>query len=272
MNPTRPQVCSFESRRELEMQRLIEKFGGQATVAPSMREVPLESNSAAFEFAAKLIAGEIDIVILMTGVGTDALYAAVASQFAETELSQAMRQVLLAVRGPKPAAALAKRNITPNLRAPEPNTWRELVAEFINADVELSGKRVAIQEYGLPSQELYNWLAEQGADVLQVPIYKWMLPEDLAPLEAAVQATIEQKFDLILWTSAQQIVHVVDVAERLGLREPWLQAARNCSHASIGPTATERLKEYGIEPILEPSHPKMAHLVREALLALARLE
>lgn len=267
MNSEPIRVCSFESRRQIEMQKLIERFGGVATVAPSMREVPLESNSAAFEFANRLIKREIDIVVFLTGVGTDAFYEAVASQFSAEILTHALQNVLVAVRGPKPAAALSKRKITPHLRAPEPNTWRELVNQFQESGISVSGKRIAIQEYGVPSEELHQWFQQQGADVLPVPIYRWMLPEDLAPLESAIRSTIAGEFDLMLWTSAQQIVHVVEVAERLGLKESWLSASQKISHASIGPTASERLREYGVNPLLEPSHPKMAHLVREAMAA-----
>ena len=68
-----PRLCSFESRRHEEMRQLIEKQGGIATVAPSMREVPLDDNPAAFEFAEELLAGRVDVVVFLTGVGARAL-------------------------------------------------------------------------------------------------------------------------------------------------------------------------------------------------------
>ena len=267
MNSVPVRVCSFESRRGPEMKRLIEKFGGTATIAPSMQEIPLESNQEAHDFVRRLIAGEIDIVVFMTGVGTDALYEAVESQVSSEELSTALAKTTIAVRGPKPTAALAKRGVIPDLRAPEPNTWRELVGQFQQTQTHLAGTRIAIQEYGKPSDELHEWLRAQGADVTPVTIYRWALPEDVTPLQTAIRSTITGEFDLLLWTSAQQVVHTFQVAHDLELTKEWIDSASNTRNASIGPTCSERLREYGIEPFMEPSHPKMAHLVREAIAA-----
>jgi hypothetical protein len=61
-------VLSLESRRASEMAKLIATYGGEAMVAPSMREVPLESNVEAQNFTRELIAGGFDMVIFLTGV------------------------------------------------------------------------------------------------------------------------------------------------------------------------------------------------------------
>lgn len=263
MKPLR--VCAFESRRAIEIGRLIEKFGGLATVAPSMKEVPLESNPDPLLFLDRLLAGEIDLSIFLTGVGTDALYNAVESRITPDDLTAEIKKTFVAVRGPKPAAALAKRGIQPDLRAPEPNTWKDLAAEFLRQEVVLHGKSIAVQEYGVTNQDLRSWLESQGAEVQSVSIYCWELPDDLEPMKQAIRNLIAGDFDLILWTSAQQVVHVTQVASDMGLKEEWLRAAQDIPHCSIGPTASERLREYGFEPAMEPSHPKMAYLVREAL-------
>jgi uroporphyrinogen-III synthase len=130
--------------------------------------------------------------------------------------------------------------------------------------VPLSGRTVAVQEYGRPSTELYAALAERGAEVRPVPVYRWELPEDTGPLEQSIFRTIAGEFDLLLFTSAHQMTNVLAVAERLGVREAWLAAANRCIIGSIGPTASEALREEGLCPDLEPSHPKMGHLVVEA--------
>lgn len=258
-------VCSFESRRAVEIAKLIEKQEAEATVAPTMQEVPLESQPAVFDFADKLAAGDIDVSVFMTGVGTDALYEALKDRWSEEELSEKIRSTFIAVRGPKPTAVLFRRGIKPDLKAPEPNTWQDLAAEFESSKFDFSGKCVAVQEYGIPNEDFYDWLRARGADPLPVSIYRWELPDDLEPMKSAIQATLEEQFDLLLWTSAQQVVHVCEVAERMGVKADWIQRANECVNASIGPTASERLREYGISPDLEPSHPKMAHLVREAV-------
>lgn len=261
----RPRVCSFESRRKDEMARFIERFGGEATVAPSMQEVTNASQPAVEKFAEMLTAGEIDITIFLTGVGTTALFEALSEKFSDEEINDLIQKTCVAARGPKPMAVLSKRNITADFRAPEPNTWEELVEEFRNANLEIAGKIVAIQEYGIPSHDLHKWLESQTAKPLSVPIYKWELPDDLEPLKAAILATVAGEFDILLWTSAQQVVHVLEVASQMGLQEKWIASARKCVNASIGPATSTRLREKGIEPSFEPTHPKMAHLAREAM-------
>ncbi|WP_437226814.1 uroporphyrinogen-III synthase [Planctomicrobium sp. SH661] len=265
MNTPQLRVCSFESRRRDEMSRLIERSGGLPTIAPSMREIRLSDNVAAFEFADRLQAGNIDVVIFMTGVGTEALFAALASQQQDESTGTALQERLVVARGPKPVAALSKLKIRVDIKAPEPNTWQDVAAELDRQQVQLEGKVVAVQEYGAPSHDLYDWLGQRGAQVIPVPVYKWALPEDLEPLRQAIRATIAGEFEVLLWTSAQQLNHVLEVAESMGQNEEWLAAANRCVVGSIGPTASERLVSLGLPPDLEPSHPKMAHLARETL-------
>ncbi|WP_437204224.1 uroporphyrinogen-III synthase [Planctomicrobium sp. SH664] len=244
---------------------MIEKFGGQSTVAPSMREIPLDDNADVFVFAEQLLAAQIDIVIFMTGVGTEALFQVLAGRDLTDAVRLQLATCLVAARGPKPVAALNKLGIRIDVRAPEPNTWHELTAALQAAKVSFQGRVVAVQEYGAPSTELYAWLRDHGSTVLPVPVYRWALPEDLAPLQDAIRQTLAGNFDVLLFTSAQQIVHLSEVAEQMGVRERWRAAAARCVIGSIGPTASERLREYNLPPDLEPSHPKMAHLIRESL-------
>ncbi|MBC7822088.1 MAG: uroporphyrinogen-III synthase [Planctomycetaceae bacterium] len=273
-------VCSFESRKQDEMRSLIERHGGVPTIAASMREVPLENNVAVFEFLDRLLSGEIEVVIFMTGVGARALLEVVETRVPRTTFFEALQRCCVIVRGPKPTAVLREWGVRIDHRAPEPNTWRELLnvldagLNFPNANSaatdatnsSLLGKTIAVQEYGLPSEEFYAALKVRGMIVLPVPVYRWELPTDTAPLEAAIRAIVADEFDVLLLTSAQQIRNVLDVAERLQLREPFLTATRCCLVGSIGPTCSEALHEAGLHIDLEPSHPHMGHLVREALL------
>ena len=261
------------------MRSLIERNGGVPTIAASMREVPLENNVAVFEFLDRLLAGQFDAVIFMTGVGARALLEVVETKLERAAFFAALQRCCLIVRGPKPTAVLREWSVRIDHRAPEPNTWRELLSvidgglNFPNgasvadrpAEQPLLGRTIAIQEYGLPSAELYSALAARGASLLPVPVYRWELPIDIAPLEAAIRATVGGEFDVLLFTSAQQIRNVLEVAERLNIREPFLAATKRCRIGSIGPTCSEGLREAGLHIDLEPSHPHMGHLVRETL-------
>jgi len=107
--------------------KLVGTYGGEPVVAPAMREVPLESNGEALAFAKALFAGEFDMVIFLTGVGTRALLSVVETAYKREDYIAALQRVKVVARGPKPVAALRELGITPAITAPEPNTWRELL-------------------------------------------------------------------------------------------------------------------------------------------------
>ena len=264
-NPgTNPRVCSFESRRHQEMRQLIERHGGIATVAPSMREIPLEENPAAFRFAEELLAGRVDVMVFLTGVGARALLDVLEMRHSRDEIFAAWEKCRVVVRGPKPLVVLREWKVRVDDRVPEPNTWRELLAT-LTKDSDLKEQTIAVQEYGEPSTELYEALKQEGANVLPVPVYRWAMPEDTGPLFAAIEATIAGGFDMLLFTSANQVNNVLEAAEQLGKKSDWLKAAQKCGIASIGPTASEKLRSVGLPVHVEASPPKMGQLVKAAL-------
>ena len=248
------------------MARLIANYGGEPIVAPSMREVPLESNTEALAFARRLFAGEFDVVIFLTGVGTRALARVVETVRPLDEYLAALRKVAVVARGPKPVAVLREWNVPIAVTAPEPNTWRELLRALDNhaANMPLKGRRVAVQEYGVSNEELVAGLAERGAQVTSVPVYEWALPEDTGPLCSAAAAIARGEIDVLLFTTGTQADHLLQIAAKLTLDDAVRNACSRTVIASIGPTTSERLREYGIEPDFEPSHPKMGYLVSEA--------
>ena len=232
-----------------------------------MREVPIESNVEALAFIDDLIGGEFDVVILLTGVGTRALLDIVQRVHGtRRKFVEALADTLVVARGPKPLAVLRELEIAPWFTAPEPNTFRELVAELDarKAAVSLDGLSVAVQEYGVSNPELLAALESRGARVTRVPVYQWELPEDLEPLRNAVRGIAAGDFDVALFTTATQAVHLMKVAATLQVRDAVLEGLRRMVIASIGPTTSEELRQQGISIDLEPSHPKMGFLVREA--------
>jgi uroporphyrinogen-III synthase len=262
-------VLALESRRALELAKLIATYGGEPVVAQAMREVPLESNKEALDFAAALFAGEFDMVIFLTGVGTRALLGVVEAVHDRGKYVAALQRVKVVARGPKPVAALREIGITPTITAPEPNTWHELLAALDEAggsreELRLRGARVAVQEYGVSNPELLSGLRERGAIVTPVPIYQWALPGDCAPLRAAVKALAEEEIDVVLFTTSVQVAHLFQIAAEMKLEEPMLRGLKRVMVASIGPTTSEELQRRGIRADLEPSHPKMGFLVKEA--------
>lgn len=261
-------VLALESRRAAELAKLISRYGGEAVVAPAMREVPLDSNREALSFAESLLAGGFDMVIFLTGVGTRAVLGAVETKYRRADFIAALQRVKVVPRGPKPTAVLRELSVIPALTVPEPNTWRELLQvldEAANSSPEfrLRGARVALQEYGVSNPELISGLTERGALVTRVPVYQWALPENTSPLECAIQEIAAGSIDVVFFTTSVQVTHLFQIAAKMRLEEPMRQGLRRAIVASIGPTTSEELVRKRIQPDLEPSHPKMGFLVKE---------
>jgi len=260
-------VLVLESRRARELGLIVTSYGGQPLVAPSMREVPIESNAEAVRFIDDLIAGEFDVVVLLTGVGSRVLLDIVQRvQGTRKRLIEALKEAVVVCRGPKPLVVMREIDVPVFLTAPEPNTWRELLAALDERKSELSldGLNVAVQEYGASNPDLLAGLEARGARVTPVPVYQWALPEDVGPLRKAAQAVADGELDVVLFTTATQAAHLMKIAEELGLADRVLAGLRRMVVGSIGPTTSEELRQRGIQIDLESSHPKMGFLVREA--------
>ncbi|MEQ1656613.1 MAG: uroporphyrinogen-III synthase [Nitrospira sp.] len=255
-------VAAFESRMAVEMTRLIERYGGRPSVAPALRELPIQDNPAALRFGVRLIEGQVDVLVLMTGVGATALFDILKSRHPMSSIMVGVKQTAIVARGPKPVAALKKLGITPTLIVPEPNTWVDVVST-LDEYRPVKGLRVAVQEYGSSNPEFLEALRVRGADVFPVPVYKWGLPEDLAPLRQVLADVVAGDISVMLITNAAQIDHVMQLLEQEGKVPLFREACKTIVIASIGPTASERLRHYDLPVDFEPSHGKMGVLVKE---------
>jgi uroporphyrinogen-III synthase len=229
-----------------------------------MREVALDENPALEDFARHLIAGEYDVVVLMTGVGFRLLLRSLEGKVDTPSFLDALNRATTIARGPKPVAAMHEAGLSPTIRIGEPNTWRDILAACSAQPLQMQGRRVAIQEHGLPSRELYAGLESLGATVTGVPVYQWALPEDTKPLEANLHAICDGERDVALFTSSRQLVHVMAMALQLDLEASLRTALGRMANGSIGPVTSETMREYGIEPDFEPEHPKLGYLVIKA--------
>ena len=255
-------VAAFESRMAAEMTRLIERHGGKPLVAPALREIPLEDNSAALQFGELLLTEGLDVLVLLTGAGTTTLFEILHSRHAKDTIKNALKETVLIARGPKPVAALKTLGFQPTLTVPEPNTWVDVVST-LDAHRPVKGLRVAVQEYGLPNRDLVEALKQRGANVVSVPVYRWALPEDTTPLKRVLNEILAGQVQVILVTNAAQIDHVMQVLEQEGNTAQFKTSCRQLVVASIGPTASERIRSHGLTVDFEPSHGKMGILVKE---------
>ena len=216
-------VLVLESRRAKELGSIVESYGGRPLIAPSMREVPLESNTEALAFADAVIRLEFDLIILLTGVGTRALLELVDRVRAQRDtFIAALGRIPIAARGPKPTAVLREIGLTPWLQAPEPNTWRELVAALDEraGEMPLRARRVAVQEYGAAQSRAAAGArgARRAADArADLSVGAARGSRAAAPGRAGRSPT--GTVDVVLLTTATQVTHLLQMADQLGLAD-----------------------------------------------------
>ncbi len=258
-------VGALESRMAPEMERLITRHGGISMVAPSMQEVPLSEHPQALAFGDTLSSGEIDIVMFLTGAGCRTLFEILETRHSREAIKGALEKTVLVVRGPKPAGVLKMLGLQAQIQVPEPNTWRDILEALdVSYPEGLAGKRVAVQEYGVSNPELLEGLEQRGAQVIPVPVYRWTMPDDLAPLQQLLDHILLKEISVLLVTNAVQVDHLVKVAEDRSKTNQLKTVLGHMMVASIGQLASERLRHHGFPVDLEPSHPKMGILVKEA--------
>lgn len=254
-------VAALESRRRDDLSRLIERFGGKPFVSPSMREVAIEKNKEAVDFAYRVMTGEIGIVIFLTGVGFRQLIAAIEPHVDKKRFLDSLSDIVTIARGPKPVVAMREVGLQPTHRAPEPNTWRE-VLQLVDQHIPVANQTIGLQEYGVTNHSLVAGLEARGANVVHVRVYQWDFPEDTQPLRENIGAICRGERDCLMFTSAHQAVNMLRMADSMGCEPELRLALRETVVASIGPTTTEMLQHLEIPVDLEPEHSKMGHLVQ----------
>jgi uroporphyrinogen decarboxylase len=264
------QIAALESRRRDDLARLIERFGGVPHVSPSMREVAIEKNRDVVDFAYRVMTGEINIVIFLTGVGFRHLLAAVEPHLNKQRFLDSLADITTIARGPKPVVAMREVGLQPTFRAPEPNTWRE-VLQVIDQHVSVANQKIGLQEYGVTNHSLIAGLEARGAQVVHVKVYQWDFPEDVKPLQENIDAICRHQRDCLLFTSAHQAVNLLRMAETMGRDQELRRALTETVVASIGPTTTEMLQHLELPVDIEPEHSKMGHLVQAAAEKTSRI-
>ena len=259
-------VVAFESRSAEEMASLISGHDGVAQLAPALAEAPLEQNVGAIRFGERLLRGEVSVAVFMTGAGTRTLMEVLQTRYRQRDLLGALAGTTLIARGPKPIAALRALGLSTVIPVPEPNTWREVLEVMDTSDgcPNLSGLTVAVQEYGTPNRPFLEELRKRGAEVLQVPVYRWTLPTDTGPLCRAIDALIAGDCRVALFTNSMQVSHLFQLASQQQKADALRRALNTAVTASIGPNCSQALRRELVQVDLEAGQPNMARLGEEA--------
>ncbi|MEM9195458.1 MAG: uroporphyrinogen-III synthase [Myxococcota bacterium] len=253
-------VAGFESRRADELAQLIRTHAGSPIVAPAIEERLLEPGPGTIQFVEELRAGEVDGVLFLTRGGVEYLPRVLAPVLNEEELRSLLRKVPLGARGPKTAAALRVAKYENITTSEPPHTWRELLRSFHEAH-DVGGKRIATVETGVAHNALRAGLHERGARMLEVSVYRWVLPEDTQPMVSAIQRLADGTVDVALFTSGTQIDSLMGVASEIDLDDLVRKSLQRIVVGAIGPVTYERIAAFGVEATVVPTEGTMGALV-----------
>lgn len=252
-------VAILESRSGAQLAELVRRRGGTPMLAPALAEVPDMDSAFIANFVDELGRRPAVAAIFQTGVGTRALFEATDSLSLTPNLLGLLDAMKVVARGPKPTAALRSRGVRIDLSAADPFTTVEVLAAL--REVPIDGKRVIVQRYGATNEKLEDGLMKRNARVVEVPTYRWALPEDTAPLVALMDALAAKRVDAAVFTSASQAYNLFGLAETLGRKESLVTTLNATLVASVGPVCTAALAGFGVTVDVEPSPPKMGPLV-----------
>lgn len=260
-------VAILETRLGKELAELVARRGGVPVHAPALAELPDLDRGAIGALVESLRGKPAKLFVFQTGVGTKALFAATDGLGVTQIFLDALSVAIVAARGPKPTAALRSRGVRIDRSAIDPYTTREVLDSI--KDLELKDGRVVVQRYGVLNPELDRALEARGAEVVEIPTYRWSLPADTAPLEKLVGALERGELHAVAFTNAEQARNLFAVARRMGKAQELKDALNRTLVASIGPVASAALREAGVNVGLESSPPKLGPFISALDVALS---
>ena len=255
-------IAYVEARMRSEMGSLIERNGGTPYSAPVLQELYLKDSPEVRQLVQDICSGTVEVVVLLTGVGTRALIETAAAMDRQEEFVRCLDQRTIIARSPKPARVLKQHNIHIDIMPPEPFTSEDLIGAV--SGIDLQNRELAVQAYGSPNGFLTKGLSELGARVREVTLYNWGLPEDLSPVSQMIDDLDQDKIHAVAFTSQPQAGNLMTIAAQVSDEESLRQRLNGPSVvvASVGPVCTRGLSRVGIKVDVEPDHPHMGNLIQ----------
>ncbi|MDT7711554.1 MAG: uroporphyrinogen-III synthase, partial [Pseudonocardiales bacterium] len=200
-----------------------------------------------------------DVVVATTGIGFRGwMEAADGWGLGEPLVAQFAKAELL-VRGPKAKGAVRAAGLA-EAWAPDSESSEEVLRRLLDEGVV--GRRIAVQLHGEPLPDFVDALRCAGAQVIQVPVYRWVLPEDLAPLDRLLGAILDGAVDALSFTSAPAAASVLSRADELGALLLLLERLRrDVVVACVGPVTAGPLVARDV-PTVQPERSRIGALVR----------
>ncbi|WP_326764142.1 uroporphyrinogen-III synthase [Streptomyces sp. NBC_01591] len=272
MNSTQPAgplvgftVGVTAARRREELVALLRRRGAKVVEAPALRILPLEDDAALRRATAHCLTGPLDYVVATTGVGWRGWLSAADGWGYGARLAEVCREAVVLTRGPKATGAVRAGGLSETF-SPVTETTDELLAWLLARD--LPGRRIAVQEHGVPLDTFTAALRERGAEVIPIPVYRWGPPDDPSPLRRLVEQTVRRELHALTFTSAPAIDAFLAAADGLGLGEEVLTVLRkDVLSVCVGPVCGRRLEEAGVA-VLHPERGRLGAMVRTIEAAL----
>lgn len=248
-------------RRWQEQAELLERRGAVVVHGPTIDTLYLASDQALREATLDVIERPPDYLVATTGIGVRAWFEAASTWGLVDRLTAALQPARAIARGPKAAGAVATAGL--DVWSRSPSERMDELLELLLAE-PLDGRRVILQEYGMRTPQFTEALTAAGAEVVEVPVYRWRVPGDHGPALRLVEAACEGRVDAVTFTSAPAVHNLFSIAATKGADDQLRRAFNTGSvlAACVGPVCAEGAREEGIEAPLAPSVGRLGLLVR----------
>ncbi|MFG1703261.1 uroporphyrinogen-III synthase [Nonomuraea sp. M3C6] len=251
------------TRRREEFGALLERRGARVVSAPAIRLVPLAEDADLLAATRLSLAGPVDDVVVTTGVGFRGWMAAAEGWGLSSDLGEHLSKSRLLTRGPKARGAVRAAGLNDHW-TPATESCQE-VKQYLLAQ-DLRGRRIAVQQHGEPLSDFVADLRQAGAEVIEIPVYRWLPYRDISPLRRLISQTISGSVDAVAFTSAPAVHAMLGMARSEGLEDALLAAfGGTVVAACVGPVTAGPLTARGV-PTLQPDRSRLGALAR----ALAR--
>jgi len=259
-------VAVTAARRKEELGALLDRRGARVVHAPAIRIVPLSDDTELVAATRRVLERPVDLVVATTGVGFRGWLEAADAW--DLPLVEHLRGARVLARGPKARGAIRGGGLV-DAWSPESESSVEVLSHLLSgAEGPLEGRRIAVQLHGDPLPDLVAGLRATGAEVLTVPVYRWVLPEDVAPVRRLVASVVAGAVDAVTFTSAPAAASLLAVADELGRRDELVAALRDRVLAvAVGAVTAGPLEAAGI-PTLQPERARLGALAREVVARL----
>ncbi|WP_406183079.1 uroporphyrinogen-III synthase [Streptomyces sp. NBC_01006] len=247
------------ARRADELIALLRRRGATVVHAPALRIVPLADDSELLAATKELIGCAPDTVVATTAIGFRGWIEAADGWGIGEELLARLRATELLARGPKVKGAVRAAGLVETW-SPQSESLAEVLDRMLSGGV--AGRRIALQLHGEPLPGFVEALRAAGADVVVVPVYRWMAPEDLAPMDRLLDAVAGGGIDAVSFTSAPAAASLLSRAQERGMTEAVLAGLRgDVLSACVGPVTALPLQARGVDTV-QPERFRLGPLVQ----------